>query len=100
MVDVPDADGSEEDVLSEEESSTVGAAVEGGAGRLVVAVANPAGTMISVAWSAVMTTIDRAPPVAVVPVPAQAAPTRAGTTTGARNTRGAARHRAKWSIGH
>ena len=66
---------------------------------LVVAVANPAGTTISVAWSAVRTTTLWTPPEVEVVTAEQAAPSSTGTITATASKKGATRHRVKGGIG-
>jgi hypothetical protein len=65
---------------------------------LVVADANPAGTTISVAWSAVRTTTVRTPSAVLPLVAEQATASKADAVTAVIRT-GASRHRTKGCIG-
>ena len=87
--------------MSDGEVSTSGAgdSVDAVMAMLVVAVANPAGTTISVAWSAVRTTTVWTPPEAEVLTDEQAAPSNTETASPTISKKGATRHRAKGAIG-
>jgi len=97
---VPSDEALEREVVDVEvPGSRVGGSVTAGMAMLVVAVANPAGTTISVAWSAVRTTTVWTPPEPVVVTAEQAVPSNTWTANVTRNTKGATGHREKCFIG-